>query len=71
MADFVWRQQRVVAEYDGEYHFTVDQRRKDQIRRRAIRAGDWAVFELNGADNYNPGPPLTSIGAALTGPRDA
>lgn len=71
MADFVWRQQRVVAEYDGDYHFTVDQRRKDQIRRRAIRAGDWAVFELNGADNYNPAPPLTAIGAALIGHRAA
>lgn len=65
MVDFVWRDQRVIAEYDGDYHFTVEQRRLDQARRRAMRAAGWAVIEINGADNRDPGPALTEIGAAL------
>lgn len=67
IGDFVWRKERVVAEYDGDYHFTVEQRRHDQIRRRAMRAGDWAVIELNGADNRGPGPALRTIADALAG----
>ncbi|NNG38821.1 hypothetical protein HJ588_05970 [Flexivirga sp. ID2601S] len=65
MGDFVWREQRVVAEYDGDYHFTVDQRRLDQARRRAMRAADWAVIELNGADNRNPEPAMRALARAL------
>ncbi|MBB2891778.1 DUF559 domain-containing protein [Flexivirga oryzae] len=65
IGDFVWREQRLVVEYDGDYHFTVEQRRHDQVRRRAMRTGDWAVIELNGADNADPRPALRSIGAAL------
>ncbi|WP_265445570.1 hypothetical protein [Flexivirga meconopsidis] len=65
MGDFVWREQRVVAEYDGDYHFTVDQRRLDQTRRRAMRAADWAVLELNGADNRNPEPAMRALARAL------
>lgn len=65
MGDFVWKEERVIAEYDGEYHFTVEQRRKDQVRRRAMRAGDWEVIELNGADNANPRPALRSIAQSL------
>lgn len=68
MGDFVWRDQRVIAEYDGDYHFTVEQRRLDQVRRRAMRVGGWTVIELNGADNHEPGPALRSIDAALGGP---
>lgn len=66
IGDFVWRGQRVVAEYDGDYHFTVEQRRLDQIRRRAMRAAAWDVIELNGADNHDPNPALRSIGSALS-----
>lgn len=69
MGDFVWREQRVITEYDGDYHFTVEQRRLDQIRRRAMRGGGWAVIELNGTDNHDPSPALRSIGVALDGPR--
>lgn len=65
MGDFVWREQRVVAEYDGDYHFTVEQRRLDQIRRRAMRAAAWGVIELNGTDNHHPQLALRSIGSAL------
>lgn len=69
VGDFVWREKRVVAEYDGDYHFTVEQRRLDQIRRRAMRARDWAVIELNGADNRSPEAALHTIGDALDGRR--
>lgn len=65
MVDFVWLEQHVIVEYDGEYHFTVEQRRLDQARRRAMRAAGWAVIEINGADNRNPGPALAAIRAAL------
>lgn len=71
LADFVWREQRVIAEYDGDYHFTVQQRRLDQIRRRGMRTGDWVVIELNGADNHDPRPALRSIGDALEGRPDS
>lgn len=69
VGDSVWRAQRVVAEYDGDYHFTVEQRRLDQTRRRAMRGGDCAVIEINGADNRNPGPALRATGDALSGRR--
>ncbi|GAB3487109.1 hypothetical protein GCM10027572_06060 [Flexivirga lutea] len=65
MADFVWRAQRVVVEYDGDYHFTVEQRRLDQVRRRAMRGGDWNVIEINGADNHQPAPAMRTIGRTL------
>lgn len=65
VGDFVWREQRLVVEYDGEYHFTVEQRRRDQARRRAMRDGDWSVIELNGADNRNPIPALRAVARAL------
>lgn len=65
VGDFVWREERLVVEYDGDYHFTVGQRRHDQARRRAMREGDWSVIELNGADNRNPTPALRAVGRAL------
>lgn len=65
VGDFVWREQRLIAEYDGDYHFTVEQRRHDQSRRRAMRMGGWGVIELNGADNRNPRPALRAIAQAL------
>ncbi|MFC6705951.1 hypothetical protein [Flexivirga alba] len=65
MADFVWRDQRVVVEYDGDYHFTVEQRRLDQARRRAMRDADWNVIEINGTDNHDPTPAMRTIGRAL------
>ena len=68
IGDFVWPDHRLVAEYDGDYHFTVDQRRHDQQRRRAMRHGGWTVIEINGADNRDPGPALAAIAAALRGP---
>lgn len=66
VADFVWREQRVVVEYDGDYHFTVEQRRLDQARRRAMRGGAWEVIEINGADNRQPAPAIRTIGRALS-----
>lgn len=67
MVDFVWREQRVVVEYDGDYHFTVQQRRLDQARRRAMRAAGWTVIEINGADNHAPAAAIRAIGHALDG----
>jgi len=66
MVDFVWRAERVVVEYDGDYHFTVEQRRHDQVRRRALRAAGWTVIEINGADNRDPAPAIRAIGHVLS-----
>lgn len=65
MVDFVWREHRVIVEYDGDYHFTVEQRRLDQARRRAMRAAGWTVIEINSADNRAPIPAMQAIRSAL------
>lgn len=65
IADFVWPQQLLIAEYDGEYHFTHDQRRADQLRRRRMRHAGWNVIELNSADNHEPRAALEALRVAL------
>ena len=37
----------VAFEYQGEYHFTQEQRRKDMTRRARLEAAGWHVMELN------------------------
>lgn len=49
-ADMVWRDQRVIVEYDGRWHADPDQRRLDATRRRQLRAEGWIVIELFAAD---------------------
>ncbi|MDF8263130.1 endonuclease domain-containing protein [Luteipulveratus flavus] len=48
--DFLWRDQRVVVEYDGDVHADPDQRRKDAHRRRLLTAAGWTVVVLTSAD---------------------
>ncbi len=44
--DLVWREYKVVVEYDGEDHATPDQRHQDAITRKALRDDGWIVIEL-------------------------
>ncbi|WP_083450410.1 endonuclease domain-containing protein [Luteipulveratus mongoliensis] len=48
--DFVWREQRVIVEYDGEVHAEPEQRKKDAHRRRQLAAEGWTVVVLTSAD---------------------
>ncbi|WP_050670297.1 endonuclease domain-containing protein [Luteipulveratus halotolerans] len=48
--DFLWREQRVIVEYDGEVHADATQRRKDAQRRRQLIAAGWRVIVLTRDD---------------------
>jgi len=54
-SDFVWRRQRVVAEYDGDDHRTDKRRwRSDQARRENLVADGWGFVLLTAADIEEP-----------------
>lgn len=45
--DLVWRDLRVVLEYQGEYHFTTKEQREDDVDRlAALRRAGWVVVEV-------------------------
>lgn len=48
--DMVWRDRRVIVEYDGRWHADAGQRRLDATRRRQLRAEGWIVIELFAED---------------------
>ena len=48
--DFVWRDQRVIVEYDGAVHDDMVQSRLDVVRRRQLRAEGWTVIEIGRDD---------------------
>jgi hypothetical protein len=53
--DLVWKEQRVVGEYQGaEFHTRVVDRRHDAIRIDAMERGDWAVVEIVAVDIFEP-----------------
>ncbi|MEO8093483.1 MAG: DUF559 domain-containing protein [Pseudolysinimonas sp.] len=52
--DFRFLQQRVILEYQGDYHRTRAQWRKDMTRRSRLEAAGWAVVELNADDLRDP-----------------
>lgn len=49
-ADLVWRDRKVIVEYDGLWHSEPGQRRLDAVRRRQLRAEGWIVIELYADD---------------------
>lgn len=54
-SDFVWRRERVVAEYDGDHHRTdVRQWRRDHARRRALVDNGWRLHILVADDLAGP-----------------
>lgn len=52
--DFTFSAQRVILEYQGDYHRTRDQWRKDMTRRSRLEASGWRVHELNADDLRDP-----------------
>jgi len=52
--DFRFRQAKLLLEYQGDYHRTREQWRKDMTRRTRLEAQGWKVLELNADDLKNP-----------------
>ncbi len=52
--DFRFRRYRLILEYQGDYHRTKKQWRKDMTRRSRLEAQGWFVMELNADDLLDP-----------------
>ena len=52
--DFRFRKYRLILEYQGDYHRTKAQWRKDMTRRSRLEAQGWFVMELNADDLKDP-----------------
>ncbi len=52
--DFRYRKYRLILEYQGDYHRTKAQWRKDMTRRSRLEAQGWFVMELNADDLKDP-----------------
>lgn len=52
--DFLFEEHRVILEYQGDYHRTKSQWRKDMTRRSRLEAQGWFVMELNADDLKDP-----------------
>ncbi|MEO6412385.1 MAG: hypothetical protein ABIO48_07325 [Pedococcus sp.] len=53
--DFVWRDKKVIAEYQGSHHFGSFERGDDDIARRLlVEDDDWKYVELTKLDVFNP-----------------
>ena len=63
--DFVWRDQRVVVEYEGEYHFDAEQIRKDDVRYARLVAAGWTVIRLSSYDSRHMDQVVARVAAAL------
>lgn len=64
--DFRFSQQRVILEYQGDYHRTRAQWRKDMTRRSKLEAMGWYVMELNGDDLDDPQELVSRIAGVLS-----
>lgn len=52
--DFLFAEQMVILEYQGDYHRTRSQWRKDMTRRSRLESRGWRVMELNADDLADP-----------------
>lgn len=52
--DLAFRRKKLVLEYQGDYHRTAKQWRRDMTRRSQLEADGWYVMELNVDDLANP-----------------
>ena len=64
--DFIFREQRLILEYQGDYHRTKSQWRKDMTRRSRLEAKGWYVMELNADDLNDPTELVARIQQVLT-----
>ena len=63
--DFIFRERKVIIEYQGDYHRTREQWRKDMTRRSRLEAQGWYVLELNADDLCDPGELVARIRTIL------
>ena len=63
--DLVFLEERVILEYQSEYHFDLDQQRKDMTRRSRLEADNWAVMFVNSNDLDNPQELASRIRAVM------
>ena len=63
--DFIFRDERVILEYQGDYHRTKTQWRKDMTRRSRLEAQHWYVMELNADDLRDPTELVARIRSVL------
>ncbi|WP_404380062.1 hypothetical protein LL946_09605 [Knoellia locipacati] len=59
--DFVWRRQRVVAEYQGDHHKTIGQRAVDVSRRHLAEDDGWTFVEVFAGDVYTRGKRIAML----------
>ena len=67
--DFLFRKERVIIEYQGDYHRTKAQWRKDMTRRAKLEAAGWYVMEINADDLRNPEELVARIRQVLSARR--
>ena len=63
--DFRFRKYKLILEYQGDYHRTKSQWRKDMTRRSRLEALGWYVMELNADDLRDPAELLARIRQVL------
>jgi hypothetical protein len=63
--DFLLRTERLIIEYQGDYHRTREQWRADMTRRGALMARGWEVLEINWDDVQAPDALIARIHAII------
>jgi hypothetical protein len=63
--DLAWPEQRLIVEYEGQYHFEGLQIVKDDVRLAALVAAGWRVIRLSAADLRHMDDVVSRIAAAL------
>lgn len=63
--DLAFEREKLVLEYQGDYHRTPSQWRKDMTRRARLEAEGWYVMEINSDDLRDPGELLERIASVL------
>jgi len=63
--DFLFAEHRAILEYQGDYHRSRNQWRKDMSRRSRLEAQGWRIMELNADDLIDPAELVSRIRALL------
>lgn len=63
--DFTFQRHHVILEYQGDYHRTKSQWRRDMTRRSRLESQGWKVMELNADDLKNPTELIARIWATI------
>jgi very-short-patch-repair endonuclease len=66
VGDLVFRRARVIVEYDGAVHASMEQRAKDAARRALLREHGWIVVEIVGEDMRYPHRVVARVRSALS-----